>query len=165
MMPSLVQLTQIPPHLTRTVPAEHLDSNGHMNVRHFFNAHVDASGMAMAEIGVDQNYVAQRRLGFFTAEHHLQYVAEVLSGDRISVHVRFLERSEKVLHNVSFLVNQTRGALACVFEVLTVHIDQSTRRAVAMPPDVAVQVERKFAVSQALDWSTPMRLSLRREPV
>ncbi len=80
--------------------------------------------------GVDADYIAHRGLSFFTVEHHLRYLAEMRLGDRFTVRPQLLERSEKVLHALSYVLDETHDRLACVLEVSYVHVSMEDRRAV-----------------------------------
>ena len=47
--------------------------------------------------------------GMFALEQHLTYRREVLVGDEVAVHLRLVDRSEKLIHLVSYLVNHSRA--------------------------------------------------------
>src|SRR5574340_1289916 len=59
------------------VPPDFEDENGHMNIRHYLDLGARAIDTAFRRIGLTDEYRATRRQGFFTAEHHLKYFAEI----------------------------------------------------------------------------------------
>lgn len=154
-VPTVDQVRTLPRLLTREVPPEHLDQNGHMNIQHYLGLY-DAAGLPFfASIGIGLDYFTERRLGIFDLEHHLWYLAECHAGDRVSVHGRLLARSAKRIHAVWFLVNDTREALSNVFEFVSSHADLEARRTAAFPPDVAERLDRLLDEHTALSWPCP----------
>ena len=72
--------------------------------------------------GIKQNWPA---LGHacFSAEHHLTYLAEMRTGDRMSARVRLLGRSERAAHALVYLLDETHQRLSFVMEEIFLHID------------------------------------------
>lgn len=161
MMPTMSQLAQISPTFDRVVQPDDLDLNGHMNVVGFFTPLVRTARDELASAGITEQYIDRRRLGVFASEHHLRYLGELRLGQRLTTRARFLERSDKAVHLQCYLTNETAGRLACVLEVVAVHISQETRRPTSIPDDVATALDARVAVSDALDWSVPRELAFR----
>ena len=158
--PTYAQVTQLPAQIERVVPPEFIDQNGHMNIGRY----LELGAVALWErckddLGMSAGYVRDRGLSNFTAEHHLLYVAEILEGEQVGVHVRLVERSDKALHSVSLIVNQTRQQLACVMETTLIHIDLGTRRPVPFPDDVAPLIDAGLKADN-LDWPAPLSGSM-----
>jgi len=139
-----------------------LDLNRHMNAAHFFIAHVTACRGVLASLGVDESYVADRGMGTFAVEQHLRYLGEIREGERFSARPRVLERTDKAVHLASFLVNESRDALACVLEVVSLHVDQHARRTTAIPADIADRLDERIRADRALPWHLEPHLTLRR---
>jgi acyl-CoA thioester hydrolase len=154
-IPSFGAVTQLPTVAEGVVAPEHIDANGHMNVRHYLDFNVLGTFTLVEQIGVDDDYRAGRRMGLFTAEHHLRYHTELQQGDRLTVHARVLERSERALHFMGFLLDRERERLANTLEVLAVHVDLDTRRSTPMPPEIAAGFDRLVEQSRALPWAAP----------
>jgi acyl-CoA thioester hydrolase len=155
-VPSYEQVDQLPRHLQRTVPAEFIDENGHMNIGRY----LELGGMALwlrcqHELGMPKEYIEQRGLSTFTAEHHLTYHSELLEGDEVSVRVRLVARSAKVLHAVCLIVDETNRRLACTMETTAVHIDMDERRPVDFPDDVAALIDAGIAADER-PWPAPL---------
>jgi acyl-CoA thioester hydrolase len=157
MRPGPDEVRQLPALLTARVEPEWIDVNGHMNVRHYLElCAAGTSILCYDQVGIDDAYRAERRMGVFTAEHHLRYFSELHLGEKLSVHVRVLERSDKVVHMVALLVDDTHDRLANTLEVTLVHVDMDTRKAVALPEEIAAAFDQEIAVSHALDWEAPV---------
>ena len=127
-----------------------------MNIAHYLTFGARAVGSRCDELGLgDQAYIGDRRLTVFTAEHHIRYFAELLLGQELSVHVRMLERSVKVLHAMAFLVNRSTEALACTLEVALVHVGMDTRRPQSFPEDIARRIDEAIK-ADAYSWPAPV---------
>jgi acyl-CoA thioester hydrolase len=152
-LPSAEQVDLLPDALVGVVPDEFIDMNGHMNVLHY----LDWGHEALVErVGIDDAYRAARRMGLFTVEHHLAYFSELRSAATFSVHTRVLDRSDKVLHLMTFLLDRSANRLANTLEILLVHVDLQTRRALRLPTDIAAAFDVHIAHSKSLGWSAPV---------
>ncbi|MEV3964408.1 thioesterase family protein [Nocardia sp. NPDC050193] len=160
-IPTAQQIREIPPALSAAVTGREIDDNGHMNVVHYLDLGSQAADVLMRELGVDENYRRERRLGVFTAEHHLVYYSELREGDPFSVHVQVLERSDKAMHLMTFLVDDKSDKLSNTLEIMLVHVDLALRRASPLPDDLAAALDRRIAASRALSWPAPTCGSLR----
>jgi acyl-CoA thioester hydrolase len=150
------QVMTLPAVFTRSIPPEWEDYNGHVNIQYYM-ALIEQSGWLMfADVGLDEEYFAERRQGLFDLEHHLKYLAELHVGDEVSVHSRMLDRSEKRLHGMMFIVNQTRRQLSCTLEYITSGADLDLRRTAAFPEDVGVRFDELIRRDQELEWEVPV---------
>lgn len=156
MRPTAVQVRQLPALVKATVQSEWIDVNGHMNIRHYLELNASGTTVLCEDIlGIDDEYRANRRMGVFTAEHHLRYFSELRVGEQLSVHVRVLERSEKVVHMIGLLVDDTNDCLSNTLEITLVNVNMDSRSAVSMPEDIAAGFDRFINDSNALDWPAP----------
>jgi acyl-CoA thioester hydrolase len=71
------------------------------------------------------------------------------------MHTRFLARSEKRIHFIHFLVNETTQTIAATLEALGTHADMKTRRTSAYPPQITEKLDAMIAEHQALTWEAP----------
>ncbi|MGA8988610.1 thioesterase family protein [Aeromicrobium sp.] len=159
-LPTYDQIRQIPAHLERSVPAEFIDENGHMNIGRY----LQLGGTALwdrcqRELGMPEDYIAARGLSTFTVEHHLTYLSEMIEGEKISVHVRLIARSDKALHSVSLIVNESQRRLACVMEATLVHMDMTTRRPTPFPDDVRDLLDSALKQDDVA-WPAPLSGSM-----
>lgn len=154
--PSFEQVSELPEHLRGKVPAEYEDANGHMNISGYMRLHDQALWPWSAAFGVDASYLSERRMTLFDLEHHLCYLAEILTGSSFSIHSRMVDRSEKVLHGMLFLLDLTEHRLSNTLEFVTAHVSLDTRRAVPFPPDVDAALDRAVKEAQKLPWPAPL---------
>lgn len=153
--PRFEEVEQLAAIAEGVVAPEHIDANGHMNIRHYLEYDALGTLAVVEEIGIDDDYRAERGMGLFTAEHHLLYHQELRKGDRFSVHLRVLARGARSLHLMAFLLDQDRRRLSNTLEVIAVHVDLATRRSTTMPEDIAAGFDRLVAESDALAWHAP----------
>jgi acyl-CoA thioester hydrolase len=155
-LPTFEDVLDLPTLIEDTVPPGFIDVNGHMNVRHYLDYGATGAGVVCERVGIDDEYRARRRMGVFTAEHHVRYAAEMHEGGRFSVHTRVLERSARAAHLLSFILDRDRGALSCTVEILLVHVGMDSRRPVEFPPDVAAGLDQWIAAGRAVTWPAPV---------
>jgi acyl-CoA thioester hydrolase len=155
-LPTYDQVDDLPSHLDVTVPADFIDENGHMNIGRY----LQLGGTALwhrcqRELGMPEDYIEQRGFSTFTAEHHLTYHSELLEADEVSVRVRLVARSAKVLHAVCLIVDETNRRLACTMETTAVHMDMAARRPVDFPDDVGALIDAGLAADER-PWPAPL---------
>jgi len=143
-LPTYDQLADLPAYSERRVPVAFEDINGHMNVRHYIGIASEGLDDSLTEVGIPTNWV-DKGFAVFSAEHHLTYVNELLTGDQVSVRVRLVGRSERAIHAVVYLVDETRKQLSYVMEEIFLHIDMTTRKSSPWPADVAALVDARVA--------------------
>jgi acyl-CoA thioester hydrolase len=160
--PSFDQVIELPAAVESTVTPDWIDTNGHMNIRHYFDLGALAVQAACIDAGFDPgsrrrpDVPSGRRQGLFTAEHHLRYYSEVHEGSRLSAHCRVIGRSGKAVHLMIFLVDHARETLACTIEVVLLHVSLANRRTSPLPDDAAAGFDRAVAVGKALGWDPPL---------
>jgi acyl-CoA thioester hydrolase len=154
--PSPEQVRALPLLYEVTVPPEYEDINGHMSIGHYMLIHDNAAAPFCASLGMEESYFTERRRGIMDLEHHLHYLAEVLVGDVVAVHSRMLERSEKAVHGMWFMLDRTRDRLANTLEWVTLHVDLDARRSAPFGPEVAAEIDRQIEHSRTLDWEAPV---------
>src|SRR5690606_24588705 len=154
-VPTVEQVRELPAVLTTEVTEREIDANGHMNVVHYLSNNIHAADILLRALGLDDDYRAQRRLGLFTTEHHIIYHSELREGDSLSVHARVLDRGEKAVHMMTFLVDRERGRLSNTLEILVMHVDLDARRSAPIPEDLALGLDELVAASGKLSWEAP----------
>ncbi len=137
------------------IPDAYRDAMGHMNVRWYMTLFDEAGIVLFDQIGLTLDFYAQNQGGGFDLEHHLHYLAEVRIGDRIAIYGRLVGRTAKRLHYMLFMVNETRGALASIMEIMNSYADLRVRRTAPYPDSVAIQMDAMLAQHQQLDWDAP----------
>lgn len=144
------------PAFRAVVPAAWADHNGHMNIRHFTAVFDDAGDALYLLIGLTPEFHAARGTGTFDLEHHTHFLREVKVGDAVSVYVRPVARSAKRMHYLMFLVNETQGVVASIFECINSFMDLTKRKTAAYPPDLAAQLDAWIAATAGLSWPAPV---------
>lgn len=154
--PDPADLADLPEALTTLVLAQHGDVNGHMNVRHHLAMHDDAGWLYFNGLGFDEPFIKSEQRNFFDIEHHLRYYGEVMVGDALSVHLRLLDRGAKIVHYMSYMLNNTRNELSSTLEVTTTHVDLRTRRSIALRSPDSDELDARLERDRKLPWTAPV---------
>jgi acyl-CoA thioester hydrolase len=154
--PTVEQVRKLVCAHEQSIPAHFADANGHMNIVRYLELHNEAAWKHMHDFGLGAEHAAAGTAGSFEVEQHLRYLREVHVGDVVSVHVRMLDRSDKALHLMQFIVNLTRGEIANTSESLSLSVDLATRKVVPFPQHVLDLVDPQLRIDRALDWAVPL---------
>jgi acyl-CoA thioester hydrolase len=144
-LPPIHQVRSLPAYFEMTVPADYIDENGHMNITKYFELATWAPWRRIGELGVDVDYIRHRQHSFFTVEHHIRYLGELRLDEPLSVRPAFVGRTDKALHNISYVVDESRDKIACTMEIMYVHVSMESRRAVPVPDDIATALDAEIA--------------------
>jgi acyl-CoA thioesterase FadM len=155
-LPTYEQITQIPATFDQTVPEEFIDENGHMNIGDYFRVCSHAIWKATIAAGLGETYIEEHQQSLFTVEQHMRYYGELRFGERFTVHTRLLGRSVRVVHGMSFVVDQQKRALACTQEASLVHVSMETRSSVDLPPAIGEALDAQISAGEALGWDAPV---------
>ena len=137
------------------IPPEYEDENGHMNMRWYLAIYDDAGYPLAARLGLTPEFHAQHGTGGYDLEHHIHYLSEVMVGDTIAVYARLLDRSAKRIHYMMFMVNETRSALASIFECVNSFADLTVRRTAPYPDEISQRIDAVLAEQSRLPWDAP----------
>ena len=157
--PTYEQLAGLPAYTQQPVPVPFEDANGHLNVRPYTGIASEGLDESLVEVGIPQNWPA-RGHACFSAEQHLTYLAELLTGAQISSRVRLLGRSERAAHALVYLLDDSNQRLSFVMEEILLHIDMETRRTAPWPEDVAASLDARIAENARLTWEPDVSGSL-----
>lgn len=157
--PTYDQLAALPAYAAQSVPAAWEDINGHMNIRHYLGIASEGLDESLVEVGIPLNWVATG-LAVFSAEHHLTYLHELHTGNRVSVRVRILGRSERAAHVLVYLLDDTHQRVSYVMEEIFLRIDMSTRKTAPWPAEVAELLDKRVAEHAALPFESPLSGSM-----
>lgn len=138
------------------IPEAYRDENGHMNVRHYMTVFDEAGYPLVQSLGLTPEYHAQHQTGGFDLEHHIHYLNEVHIGDTVAVYVRVVGRTAKRMHYLLFMVNETRGKWAALFECVNSFADLAQRKTAPFPPHAAEKLDILISAHAALDWDAPV---------
>lgn len=149
---TIEQAQELPCYYRETIPESYLDVMGHMNVRYYMALFDEGGWKFFGSVGMDESYYRENHTGGFALRQFITYIAEVRAGETVAMHTRFLARSEKRIHFLHFLVNESTQTIAATLEALGTHADMKTRRTSAYPPQIAVKFDAMIAEHQALGW-------------
>lgn len=150
--PTYEQLAGLPAYAVQPVPVAFEDNNGQLNVRHYLGIGSEGLDESLLSVGIAHNWPSKAGLAFLSAEHHLTYVHELRTGDRMSVRVRLLGRSARALHALVYVLDDTHERLATVFEEIGLCVRLDPRGSEPWPDDVASALDTRIAEHAALDW-------------
>ena len=120
--------------VSRIIPVDWTDYNGHMNEGRYGQIFSDAADAFMIEIGADAEYIAAGN-SFFTAETTIKYLAETLAGQNVYVNTQVLRSDGKKVK----LFHQMRGENDIIFatcEQFMLHVNLTTRKSCPPLPQV-----------------------------
>ncbi len=157
--PTYEQLAVLPAYTVQPVPVPFEDANGHLNVRHYTGIASEGLDESLVDLGIPQNWPAEGH-ACFSAEHHLTYLAELLTGAEISSRVRLLGRSERAAHALVYLLDDSNHRLSFVMEEIILHIDMGTRLTAPWPEDVAAALDQQIALQSGLPWEADVSGSM-----
>ena len=144
------------PCLRRTIPEAYRDENGHMNVRWYAVIFDEAGDDLHARLGLTPEFHRAHGTGTMDLENHFNYLHEIVPGDRVAVYMRVVTCSAKRVHYLMFMVNETRGKLAAIFECVNAFADLRTRKTATYPPEIAAKIQAGVSAGAALDWAPPV---------
>lgn len=143
------------------IPEEWADFNGHMNMRWYLAVFDDAGEALHERFGLTAEFHRERGTGTFDLEHHIHFLAEVMPGDDVAVYMRTVALSPKRLHYLLFLVNESRGSLASIFECMNAFADLRVRRTAPFPAEIEARIREAVAADSTLDWPPPVSGAMR----
>jgi len=153
----LEEITALEPCCLRlTIPDAYRDENGHMNMRWYLAIFDDAGEVLHERLGLIPEYHRVRRTGTVDLEHHIHFLSEVMPLDRVAVYVRCVASSPKRLHYLMFMVNETRGRLASIFECINAFMNATERKTAPFPQEIAERIAEAVAGGASLDWPPPV---------
>jgi carnitine 3-dehydrogenase len=124
--------------ITRTIPLDWLDYNGHMNEARYLEVFSHATDKFMEIIGVDADYVASGG-SYFTAETHIRHLGEAHVGAAVYVETQCLSGAGKKMHLFNSLYTHD-GTLLATGEHMMIHASLKTRAASEPSAEVLVNL-------------------------
>lgn len=158
--PSYDELAALPAYAIQAVPTAFEDINGHLNIRHYVGIASEGLDESLVDVGIPQNWPTVAGQGVFSAEHHMTYLSELRTGDKISARVRVVGRSERAAHVVVYLLDDSHQRVSYVMEEIFLHIDMESRRSAPWPDDVAGALDQRIAADGELSWQPTLSGSM-----
>jgi acyl-CoA thioesterase FadM len=157
--PTYDDIATLPAHAPQSIPVAFEDLNGHLNIRHYLGITSEGLDESLVAVGIPKDWRGTGR-AVFTAEHHLTYFHELRTGDKVTVRVRLLGRSERAVHVVAYLVDEGRQRVAYQMEEIFLCIDMETRRTTPWSDETAELIDARVKEHQALDWEAELSGSM-----
>ena len=157
--PTYDDIASLPAHAKQSVPAAFEDLNGHLNIRHYLGIASEGLDESLVEVGIPKDWRNTGR-AVFSAEHHLTYFHELRTGDRVSVRVRLVGRSERAVHVLAYLVDEGREQVSYVMEEIFLCIDMETRRTTSWSEDIAAKIDARVKEHQELAFEPELSGSM-----
>ena len=142
--------------LSKIVPPEWKDRNGHVNVQFYQKLYELGGYQVLEEVGIGESYLQAHNFGMFDLEHHLHYRSELLIGAAVNTYNRILNRNDKRFHGMYFIVDASRDELAGTLEYITSGVDLRTRRMCPFPDKLSRGIEKQLGKHRLLDWAAPV---------
>lgn len=133
----MTDITKLIQTVTRTVPPEWADFNGHMNEARYLQAFGDATDRFLVIIGVDADYIASGG-SYFTAETHICHLGEVHVGAQIRIETQCLLGEGKKLHLFHQMWEGAR--LLATGEHMLIHVSLTSRKASVPSEQITVRL-------------------------
>jgi carnitine 3-dehydrogenase len=112
--------------VSRAIPLDWTDYNGHMNEARYLQAFGDATDRMMELVGCDADYIATGG-SYFTAETHIRHLDEVHAGAKIHIETQILAGAGKKMHLFHAMFEGER--MLATGEHMLIHVSLETRRA------------------------------------
>ena len=153
MLDAYEELAALPAYAQQPVPTPFEDANGYLNVRHYLGIGSEGLDDSLTELGIAWNWPVKEGHACLSAEHHIRYLDGLRTGDRMSVRVRLVGRSERAAHAVVYVLDDTHERVACLFEEILLHVlVDGERRTAPWPDDVAAAMDARIAEHADLPW-------------
>jgi carnitine 3-dehydrogenase len=114
--------------MTREIPADWLDYNGHVTESRYLQLFADATDALLRYIGVDAAYLGTGG-SYYTVETHLSHLGQLFAGDRVQVATQVLGWDDRRLHLFHVLTRVGEEEPVAIGEHLLVHVDATAGRA------------------------------------
>jgi len=139
MKPSTIQTPLIT--YTDRVRPEWIDQNDHMNTMHYKTVTNFAMRALFQLAGLHTEYLQREQKTLFQLEMHICYERELRRDDAFEIHSWLMGAGPKRLHHFHEIIHSDKGYRAATVELMTVHIDRTTRRSQPFPEEM----QREFA--------------------
>jgi len=114
--------------LSREVPADWIDYNGHVTEFRYLELMADATDALLLHIGVDGAYI-EGGGSYYTVETHICHLGQLYAGDRVEVLTQVLGWDERRLHLFHTVVRREEEQPVATGEHMLLHVDAAAGRA------------------------------------
>ena len=125
--------------VSRTIPVDWTDYNGHMNESRYGQIFSDAADSFMVKIGADSAYIEAGN-SFFTVETTIKYIKETFAGQHVTVESCVIMSEGKKVKLFHQMQSQDGDVLATC-EQFMLHVNLTTRKSCQPLPEVQRHME------------------------
>ena len=127
-----------------------IDYNGHLNMA-YYNVLFDRdSDVGLASLGLGPGYVKLTGNSYFTLEAHVSYIRELRAEDLVVITTQILDYDTKRLHYVQQMHHAAENWIACVNEIIVMHVDMTTKRSSPFPDEILAKFKTMREVHKSL---------------
>ncbi|MGF1606942.1 MAG: thioesterase family protein [Rhodothalassiaceae bacterium] len=127
-----------------------MDFNGHMNVAAYAQVFDDGLNAFLETVGVGETYRRECGGSVFVVQSNILFQREVLEGECLFITLQILDMDAKSLHLFLRMINESRGIQAATAEMMTVHVDMTTRRSAPFPKLACERLEKLVHLQRCL---------------
>ncbi len=135
---------------SETVVPEWCDYNGHMNVAYYLLIFDHATDALWERIGLGPTYRERTDCSTFGVECHMNWIAEAMDGDELRCTTQLLGCDEKRMHYFHHMYHAEKGHLISTIELMSLHVDLTTRKVCPMPQAVQSELAAIRAAHEAM---------------
>lgn len=157
----LDDVQQLPQHLRLSIPDDYLDIFQHMNVQYYLKIFNDSVFDMFVGFGMDEVYFMENQVAMFAVDQRLSFRSEVKAGETVATYSRLINRSDKKLHFMLFMVNETQQTLAATLEGLGFHVCRDTGRSCPFLEDASRVLDARLEAHQALNWNLQLSQAIK----
>ena len=148
------------------VKPELIDHNGHFNMGYYLVVFDRATDAFLHQVGLTAELREGTGATTFTLEAHVNYLNELREGDPLRFTTRLLGFDHKRIHYFHEMYHATEGYLAATNELMSLHVNHSTRRSAPMAMEVTRCLEEILEAHEPLPMPEQggRRIGLERRP-
>jgi acyl-CoA thioester hydrolase len=110
-----------------------IDYNGHLNVGYFGVLFEEAARGLFSRIDLSSDYRSRSDHALFAKESHFVFLKEVFPNEVLSIYAQILGVTNRALHCMYHMRNDSRAEWAARQEILYLHLDLKHQKVVEMP--------------------------------
>ncbi|MDI9409104.1 MAG: thioesterase family protein [Candidatus Pacebacteria bacterium] len=126
-------MLSLPESCDFVVPADWIDSNGHMNVAWYVHAFDSVIDRIFCQFGLATEDIPRSLRSFFTLDLRIQYRSELLLGDRCGFDYRIVGFDSYRIHFRMVMIRRSDGVVAALLDQLSIAVDMETRAKAVIP--------------------------------
>lgn len=152
---------------TRTVPADWIDYNGHMNVAYYTMAFDAALDEVYDALGIGPTAARDDRVGPMALQTQIHYLAELFEGSRFACDVLVVDMDAKRCHVFATMLDLDREERrAATYESLSLNVDLEARRSAPYSDAAYARIRALYEAQLTLPRPDEMgaRLGIRHRP-